>query len=87
MRSFLLFTIFILTLQLNLSSASTEDEEYVDNDYDYNVEPLDSLRLEDEDTDVHIIGKEDDLRQIIFNPRKRRERRKKHRGNYRSFFF
>ncbi|XP_055311128.1 uncharacterized protein LOC129573946 [Sitodiplosis mosellana] len=87
MQSFVLFAIFILALQLSFAStADTEydDDNYIDNydDDDYTEGPLERMDLEDEDSDVHVVGKKDELRQIIFNPRKRRQRRRKHRAAY-----
>lgn len=82
MKTFFIFAISILILQLNFASA--EDLEYNENidDGDYVEGPLERLNLDDEDSDVHVIGTEDELRQVIFNPRKRRERRKRYRGKY-----
>lgn len=58
-------------------------ETTIDNDYygSYDDDPLDDLDLDDEmGTDVNVIGRGDELRQIILNPRKRRERRRKYQG-------
>lgn len=87
MRSFLIFSILVFALQLSSASVANKpydyidgDEEYNEDDDDYTEGPLERTELDDEDSDVHVIAKKDELRQVIFNPRKRRERRRKHRG-------
>lgn len=91
MRSFLIFSIFILALQLSFAANKPYDyidgdEEYInEDDDDYTEGPLERTNLDEEDSDVHVIAKKDELRQVIFNPRKRRERRRKHRGK--CYFF
>lgn len=65
----------------DINDYSLEKDEYDD----YDDEPLDRTKMNDSDLDVHKISKKDDLRQIIFNPKKRRERRKKHRGKFDDF--
>lgn len=69
---FLAFITISLTLCLN--------DTYYEN---YDDDPLEDLELDDEmDSDLNVIGRGDELRQIILNPRKRRERRRKHQGKF-----
>lgn len=83
MRIFLSITIAIFLSELSDAQKSNEVDdismEYNDNaEYDYDLVRGKNLN----DSDVEIQQTYDDFRQIIFNPRKRRERRKKRKGKY-----
>lgn len=77
-------SIAIVSFFCALSNA-VEGNEIVDNSLEYNEYSDDDYgalgRTDLDYEDNSGVENKDDLRQIIFNPRKRRERRKKHRGN------
>lgn len=80
--------LFLAVIMLCLTHCLSAPTKYVEikmdtNNYyeNYDDDPLDSLDLDDETgSDINVIGRGDELRQIILNPRKRRERRRKHQG-------
>lgn len=80
MKSFVICAIFVVSLNLNSalptnSSTELDYDNYIDSDdYDYVEVPL-GRGLDDDD-----FNEKDEARQVIFNPRKRRERRRRHRG-------
>lgn len=76
----LLFLTNCLSAPIEYVEAKLDTNSYYENYYD---DPLESLELDDETgSDLNVIGREDELRQIILNPRKRRERRRKHQGKH-----
>lgn len=81
-----LFLAFITVFVTHCLGASSKDvEAKIDNNYyeNYDDDPLENLDLDDEiGSDLNVIGRGDELRQIILNPRKRRERRRKHQGKF-----
>lgn len=87
MHVFLFIAIILFLSELSNAEGGNElDDIFIEqNEYeDYDYGPLEKMKLDDDstdsDSDIHVIANKDDLRQIIFNPKKRRERRKKHRG-------
>lgn len=79
MQRFLVFTCLMLTLRFCFASEQNNTSDY--NEYEYD-DPTNQLELDDEDTDVHLSATKGESRQIIFNPRKRRERRKQRKGKH-----
>lgn len=78
MKHFAIFLILFVAFQLNIA----RDENSVKKDYDeYDDDSFDDS-YEDDKTDLEFnsIGEKDELRQFIFNPRKRRQRRRERRG-------
>lgn len=87
MKSFWYITFLLVVIILNFAFSRYTSNEYNDSDEadeDYEFDDFDNFNLERED-DVHIIRKKNDLRQVIFNPRKRRQRRLERRGNFQHF--
>lgn len=75
----------VLFYILHLIEALKDVRTEIDNDYyeNYNDDPLDDLNLDDEmGSDINVIGRGEELRQIILNPRKRRERRRRYQGKF-----
>lgn len=55
-------------------------------DEEYDGDSSDELYQDDEtDLEGNSIGRQDELRQFIANPRKRRQRRRKHQGKEKRF--
>lgn len=84
-----LFLAFITLFVARCLSAPSQDvETKIDSNYYENYDeydPLENLDLDDETgSDLNLIARGDELRQIILNPRKRRERRRKHQGKIHS---
>lgn len=74
----MLFLTHCSSASLKYSEAKLDTNNYYEN---YDDDLLESLDLDDEaGSDLNVIGRENELRQIILNPRKRRERRRKHQG-------
>lgn len=85
MKSLVICVIFVVALKWSFalpanSSAELDYDNYIDDDayddYTWEEGPLERMAVDDEDSDAE----KDNFRQIIFNPRKRRERRRRHRG-------
>lgn len=75
----------LLCITCHMNDARKDVNTKFDNNYyeNYDDDPLDDLDLDDDmGSDLNVIGRDDQLRQIILNPRKRRERRRKHQGNF-----
>lgn len=86
--------LFLAFLTLMVTYCLSAPTKYVETNMDnnsyyenYDDDPLDHLELDDETgSDLNVIGRSDELRQIILNPRKRRERRRKHQGKIGKFY-
>lgn len=76
MRAILVLTFLLLMFAISHARITTEYDEYEEHENE-SLERFDSAESGSEE---HAVVKKDQFRQIIFNPRKRRERRKKHRG-------
>lgn len=75
-----MFVLIVFSVVLDLNEALKDDyeNEYYEN---YDEYPLNDLESDEKGAGPNEIGKNDELRQIILNPRKRRERRRNHQGN------
>lgn len=81
MRAILILTFLLLMFGLN--RARIINENYFENDeYDEYEDEFDENHLDNSNSVEHAVVKKDEFKQIIFNPRKRRQRRRMHRGNY-----
>ncbi|XP_031635610.1 uncharacterized protein LOC116348678 [Contarinia nasturtii] len=85
MKYLLYFALLLLVIRLNFAFPVGMYDEYneFEDNYDYDDDPWYTYDLPKSDTpDVHSIHKKDNINKPIFNPRKRRDRRKQLRASY-----
>lgn len=81
MNCFVVFVILFVIFQQNIADDTVTGN---DKDYDaYDDNSAEGFNLDpdlDFETDLNTIGNSDDTRQIVMNPRERRQRRRKQQG-------